>query len=155
MPYVLCYSLPYSSEAESLRETGVNLVASKPHWSILFSLTNSTGNIHFLEWVLGPTHAYKANTTAHWTAWLPSFLSWFILSEDQGMPQLFTVLSDGEEETGHRNNMGLIPLSPMRKGGQWEFISVTLMPTAHRMESMAYSNSRANTILLGKACMVQ
>ena len=31
------------------------------------------------------------------------------------MPDLVTILTDGEEETGCRNKMGLTPLSPVRE----------------------------------------
>lgn len=43
------------------------------------------------------------------------------------MPDLVTVLTDGEEETGCRNNMGLTPLSPVRESRLWELSD----PDAH------------------------
>lgn len=131
------------------------------HWSqseaasqqaplILLSLPHGTGIIHLLTWVLGWKLMLTRWVLPHTGPSPAPFLEW--MNEAQGVPDLVTVLTDGKEETGCRNNMGLTPLFPVRESRLWELISVTLIPTVHAMQLMALDDSRATGISLGKTC---
>jgi hypothetical protein len=136
----IIWRMPLQRPKEDVRCTSVTHYLSPwrqmAHWNwsepssqqallIRLSLLHRPGFSHLLKWALWSNSCSHSKYYSHWVIPPPFFLDsyWVRLRPCPAVD----LLSDGEEETRQSNNMGLIPLSQMRKHRLWELISVSVL----------------------------